>query len=111
MTEAVGIAVAATPDVKGLLEVVKTITADLTLSVLDDLVYCDASSGAITVTLPAASGNSGRPLRIKKIDSSANTVTIDGNGSETIDDGLTAVLTDQYESVDLVCDGANWYIA
>lgn len=110
MSEAVGPTVAATPDAKGLLEVVKTITADLTISVLDDYVYCDASSGAITVTLPPASANSGRTLRIKKIDSSAKTVTIDGNGSETIDGGLTAVLTNEDESVDVASDGSNYNI-
>ncbi len=89
---------------------IKTITADTTLTSSDTVVLCDASAGAITVTLPAAASHAGRHYYVKKIDSSANMVTIDGNADETIDGGLTAVLTVENEDVPVVCDGANWNI-
>lgn len=89
---------------------VHTITADTTLTASRTVLLCDASTGAITVTLPAAGANAGRRYFVKKIDSSAFTVTIDGNVSETVDGDLTAVLTLQYEAVLIVCDGSNWHI-
>lgn len=89
---------------------VTTITASVTLTTSQTVVLCDASTGPIIVTLPVASGNSGRQYIIKKIDSSANTVTVNGDGSELIDGDLTAVITSQYESVSIVCDASNWHI-
>ena len=89
---------------------VTTITADTTLATSQMVLLCDATSGAFTVTLPATASNSGRRYFIKKVDSSANSVTIDADGDELIDDALTAVLTAQYEAVLLVCDGSNWVI-
>ena len=47
---------------------------------------------------------------IKKIDISANAITVDGNGSETIDDGATAIITTQYECITVVSDGTEWWI-
>jgi hypothetical protein len=76
----------------------------------DTVVLVNATGGAVTLTLPAAASHSGLYYRIKKIDSSANTVVIDGNASETIDGGLTATMTMQYEAIDIVCDGSNWFI-
>lgn len=73
------------------------------------LVDDDTAGSTVTVTLPAASGNSGLQFNIKKIGSTAN-VIIDGNASEEIDGGATATLTQQYESITIICDGSNWYI-
>jgi hypothetical protein len=71
-----------------------------------------ATSGAsnITITLPAAANNSRRTIQIKKVDSGAGGVVIDGNGSETIDGSTTLTLYKQYESVTLRSDGSNWHI-
>jgi hypothetical protein len=85
-------------------------TTPITAAVTDGVILCDCTSTAITINLPAASGNDGLYYSIKKIDSSANAVTVDGSGSETIDDGLTAVLNNQYESITIVCDGTEWWI-
>lgn len=71
-------------------------------------IRADATSNNITVNLPAASGRAGRMYIVKKVDSSANTVTIDANASETIDGATTVVLTTQYEVQRLVCNGTNW---
>jgi hypothetical protein len=68
-----------------------------------------ASGGSITHNLPTAVGNKAW-ITVIKTDSSTNTVTVDGSGSETIVGGLTAILTKQYESITLVSDNANWFI-
>ena len=72
----------------------------------------DASSKNITVTLLSATAKdvTNRVYHIKKTDSTSNTVTIDGNGTETIDEGLTAVIKSQFESILIASDGANWSI-
>ncbi len=66
---------------------------------------CDATAGNITVNLPAATGL-GRLVTVKKIDSSANTVTVDGDGTETIDGATTYVLTTQYEVLQIIDSAA-----
>jgi len=85
-------------------------SGDYTLTAADRTVLVSASGAARTMTLPAAAGHFGRIYTIKKTDGSANTVTIDGNASETIDGATTKVLTAQYEVVTIQCDGANWHI-
>jgi len=85
-------------------------TANYTVTVSDHIILADASSTAFIVTLPAASGVAGRMYHIKKTDSSANAVTVDGNASETIDGGTTATIAAQFESIQIVCDGSNWHI-
>lgn len=86
-----------------------TVTASsVTLDGQDTYILCDASSNNITVNLPAISGNAGRVFHIKKIDSSTNTVTIDGNGSETIDGATTYTLNNQYTAVSVVAGASEW---
>ena len=76
----------------------------------DGYILCDASSGAFTVTLPTASGISGKQIIIKKIDSSANAITIDGDGAETIDGSATQSLPSQYDYLSMHSDGSNWVL-
>lgn len=85
-------------------------TANYTATTDDDFIPCNATSGAFTVTLYAASGNAGRRITIKKTDSTFNNVTIDANASETIDGATTRRLCTQFEELVLVCDGSNWFI-
>ncbi len=89
---------------------ISTITSNTTLTSAYYVILCNATSGAITVTLPDASNNNRRIYNIKKTDSSGNSITIDGNASETIDGILTKSLDVQYESLTIICDGSNWYI-
>lgn len=84
-------------------------TSNQTAKSGDEIVLCDATAQAITVNLPTAVGNIAIFI-IKKIDSSAFTVTIDGSGTETIDGGLTAVLKVKDESITIISDNANWKI-
>lgn len=83
-----------------------------TINVLstDSTIFADASSNPQTVNLITAVGVTGRLLFIKKVDTSANAVTIDGLTTETIDGFPTKVLTIANEGVTLQSDGTNWKI-
>ncbi len=87
-----------------------TTTASTTLTLDQEVVLCNNTSN-ITVTLPTAVGNSGKPYTLKKIGNNTATVTIDAAGSETIDGATTLLLYIRYDSVAIISDGSNWYIS
>jgi len=89
---------------------ISTITTTTTLDGTYNVVLVDATSGAVTINLPAVSAISGREYVIKKIDSSGNAVTIDGNASETIDGSTTSSLATQNKYARIKCNGTAWYI-
>jgi hypothetical protein len=68
---------------------------------------CDGSGGAFTITLPAAASWTERIITVKRT-SAAGTITVEGNGSETVDGAANVALTAQYERVTVVSDGTNW---
>jgi hypothetical protein len=61
------------------------------------------------VTLPAASGFSGKTVKFKKTDTSVNAVIADGNSTETIDGALVTRCTAN-TSRELKCDGTGWHV-
>lgn len=89
---------------------IRTVTTNYTIVSADEYVFADATSGALTVSLPAVAGYTGRVFEVKKIDSSANLVTVDPNGAETIDGAATRVLATQYEAVQFISNGSAWFI-
>lgn len=70
---------------------------------------CNCTTNAITVNLPTAVGNAAI-YNVKKTDASANTVTIDPSGAQTIDGAATVVISVQFASLTLISDGSNWYV-
>lgn len=84
---------------------VAALSTNTTLGITHQVVTADASGGAVTLTIPdCVAGIIGRTYRIKKIDSSANTVTLARTGSDDTFDGSTSlVISNQYQSVDIVC--------
>ena len=76
----------------------------------DYLLLCDATGGAITMTLPAAALVPGRIYAFKRINAGANTVTVDGYGAETIDGVATHVMTPQWNSLLIMTNGVAWFI-
>ena len=90
---------------------VTTKTTTYTATVADEIILCNSSSGAFTVTLPTAVANTGKQFVIKKIGTDYNNITVDGSGSETIDGATTYLLHLPKESVKIVSDGSNWQIA
>lgn len=73
-------------------------------------ILCDATGGPFDIDLPAAAASTNKIYVIKKIDSSTNAVTVDGDGGETIDGAATQALAVQYQSITITCDGSNWFI-
>ena len=73
-----------------------------------DIVLVDASSGAVTITLPSPS--EGAKVRVKKIDASTNTVTVSPSATETIDGSSSHAISKQYETYEYVSDGTNWFV-
>jgi len=96
------------------------ITSDGPLTIIDNngesqplavsaVILADATSGSITIELPAAVDFEGNTLDVKKINA-ANNVTLDANGSETIDGAETQVISTQYVSITIISNGTEWFI-
>jgi len=86
-------------------------TANYTATSSDEVLTCDATSATITITLPTAVGITGKKYVIKRIDAHVtNEVIVDPNSTQTIDGATTLDIINQYDSVDIVSDGANWVI-
>jgi hypothetical protein len=87
---------------------------NFTLSAGHQTVLVDASGGSRTITLPTAASSfdttHGRIYMIKKVDSSVNKVTVDADGSETIDGLTTYPLGEQYQSVTIQSTGTAWRV-
>ncbi|MBI5147972.1 MAG: prepilin-type N-terminal cleavage/methylation domain-containing protein [Parcubacteria group bacterium] len=88
----------------------KTSTYTVTTSDAGKIIAADASSGALTINLPAAAtAGNGFTVGIKKISSDANAVTIDGSGTETIDGSQTQKLIRPYDAMMIATNGTGWY--
>lgn len=88
-------------------------TGAYTVTAADEgrLIPCNATSAGFTVTLlPAATAGSGFRIGVKKTDSTANAVTVDGDSAETIDGAANLALSAQYDVVWLVSDGTGWQV-
>jgi hypothetical protein len=75
-------------------------SSSYTVGVYDRYLDCNASSAAVALNLPAATG-SGRLISFKKTDSSTNACTIACGGSDKIDGVATDALTSQYAGLTL----------
>jgi hypothetical protein len=87
----------------------RTITAATEVAFAHDFTLADATGASQTLTLPDARGQVGNSFVIKKVDATANTVTID-TAYGTIDGAATRVLTTQYQSVTIQSDGTNYWV-
>lgn len=77
----------------------------------DNTILANASTGAITITLPSPSGLGGRMYTIKKIGTGGidNAITITPT-SGTIDGGSNYIIYNDWTFVTLQTDGTNWYV-
>jgi hypothetical protein len=71
-----------------------------------ELVLCNTSGGNLEIDLPAAGSNGGKTIHIKHV-TAGNTLTIDGNSSETIDGSATVTDTTAGNSYLVASDGTN----
>jgi hypothetical protein len=96
----------------------RVVSATTTLSLSDYTVLANASSGAFKITLPSVASTAGACngmiLFVKKIDASANAVTIAAASTDTIEGNATIALKKQYDSLQLVSNNSSgaheWYI-
>jgi len=87
-----------------------TKTSNYTVTGTDAVVFANATSGNVTITLPAAAGVAGYRFYVKRIDNSGNSCTVARSSTDTID-GQTSVSLDlQYTALMVVSDGTAWYI-
>ena len=87
----------------------QTKTANYTLVLADasKLTRVDPTSGAVTITTPAASTCEGVGFLVEAMNV-ANTVTLDGNSAETINGSATKTIGTAGRLVLLRSDGTNW---
>jgi hypothetical protein len=83
-------------------------TTNYTATSDDFSISCDATAGAVTITLPAAP-KTGEWKGLKKLDSSGNTCTYSGNG-KNIEGAATLVYSTQYQHAMVQYDGAQWWL-
>jgi len=83
----------------------KNITTTYTIQNIDYLIDC--TSGTFTVTLPTSIGRKGQEYIIKN--SGVGTITLEGDGTETIDGSLNLTLETKV-CYTIISDGANWII-
>ena len=94
----------------------RLVTAATTITDSDELLLVSTSGGGVTLTLPVARTVLGRVYKVKKMSADANVVTLDGNGSETIDGAATVTWTTQYQSyavqavITVAPASANWVV-
>ena len=88
-------------------------TATYSIIKTDDIIHVAFSNtGTATVTLTTAETTDDRTITIKDADGNAgvNNITIDTEGTETIDGSDTFLINVNFSSVDLYSIGSNWFI-
>ena len=77
----------------------------------DYMLLCDATAAAFAITLPsAATVKAGKEYVVKKTDSSVNAITVDPDGTETIDGSATYTISLQNDWIAFISDGTNWRV-
>jgi len=88
----------------------KAITQNYTATASDHMIFVNAGQSSITLSLPTAVGIAGRQYVIKRVDiNGQNQVTVDPNGSQTIEGAVTKSIENQ-NSIVIVSDNSNWWI-
>ena len=81
-------------------------TSAYTITVYDSSIEADATSGAVSITLPDVADADGLEFNVTKSDSSANGVTIVG----TVNGETNPVIDTQYDSYTMKSNGTAWYL-
>lgn len=84
-------------------------TTNYTIIGTDVVILADATSGAVTITLPAAASFANYRFYVKRIDTTSNTCTVARTNPNTID-GQTSINIDPYTSLMVLSNGSNWFI-
>ncbi len=81
-------------------------------AVVGDMVLVDTSGGGVTITLPTALLSLKNSIRVKKISSDANVVTVTRSGADLVDGLTSQTFGGQYTDLEITSDSvSNWEIA
>jgi hypothetical protein len=89
---------------------VNTLSSSTTISATHHTIQATAASGNITLTLPPAGNVIGKIYVIKRIDATGNTLTVAGDGSETIDGAASFTISSQWAGKTVQSTGIGWLI-
>lgn len=89
---------------------VVSIANTYTINSNDCVILANSASTAFTINLPAVSTNTGLHVYIKKVDSSANVISVDGNSAEKIDNELIQYVNVYGDCMEIICNGTGWNI-
>jgi len=88
---------------------VSTKSANYTMTNADDVILCDTSSGAITITMQSSASATSKEYRVKSIGDNACTIAL--AGGDTIDGDTDLILTVKNTAVGLIPDGGTaWHV-
>lgn len=88
-----------------------TATGTLIVQPSDNAIFCDATAGSFTLYLPSITSSPGRQLFIKKIDNTANTITVLAATNNFIEFVTNYTLQFQGDNAAIQNDGLNhWFI-
>lgn len=89
-----------------------TSTTSITPTQSSTLYLVDSSSDSLTLTLSTSSLEVGKEVIIKDStgSSSINSITVNTEGSETIDGQASFTISSNYTSISIISDGSDWFI-
>lgn len=87
-------------------------SANYTILTTDGYRAINVTTGALdrTITLPAASANTGRIVTLKKVDSGVGRILATRAGSDTMEGATQIIIGGQYGYLSLISDGTTWLI-
>ncbi len=88
-----------------------TKSSDVTTTTSERLVYVDTSGGTRTMTLPALAGVTSDTVYSFVKTSASNTLTLDGNSSETVDGNATKSVTALNARINIVKTSATTWVS
>lgn len=91
---------------------ITSISSNYTTSGNDTVILCDTSSNSITVTIASSNVQQGRSIIIKDSAGNAlsNNITIQTEGSETIDGQSSQTIGSDHGASFMFSDGSDWFI-
>lgn len=91
---------------------IRTVNASDNVTTTDNTILANTTGNPLTLTLPSASGITGRIYTIKKVGTGDldNPLTINPAGSAKIEGGSTYVMYNDWTYISIQTDGTNWYI-
>ena len=85
-------------------------TTPFTVTDAHDVLLVDATAAAITLNLQAVATARKKLYYFKKIDASANAMTLDGSGAEAIDGAATLATAVQFTAFTIYPTAVGWWI-